>query len=1194
MKNLHHLKKLTLWGLCLFTYPLFAQTDLQALLSYPFDSDSLYGFNEEAAIQEGLTQHQLIGRELKMFVAYKKRKFIIKKYGLLQEPKYNPIDYSPWSNKTANLQQVQTAACNNEDFELGNYNGWIYTTWSNYLADNCLMTSNSSGGGGPVLVVSTPYNFPGGCVYSWPAALNVIPNSPLGGNYVAQLNNCSANSKVVRLEKTFTVTPSNALFQFAYIMALDARGGHCCCEQPQLRVDFMISNNCTGAPTLTNCPSFTISAPQGPSCSPCPPTFTLTSSGNIYYSWDPVNSTPWKVQSVDLTPLIGSCVTVRFTVTDCIYGGHYATAFIDTKCSPMDIIGNGNTFPAGTPSIVLPTCGSNNATITAPPGLGPYTWQGPPGFPTQTVQTVTTNITGNYTLTMNPPGSCSPITKIITVTITPSPAIQSTFTQPSCNNPSATASATTSSGTGTYAVTWSPTPASSATVSANTFSASGLVPGTNTVTVTDAIGCTASNTFVINAAPPIPTFSISLSDDTLTCTQPTVSATAVNTNTNVSSPSYTFTSVMSGTFAGNPYTVSMPGTYTVWASDPSTGCIYTNTFAVGIYTTVPTVTVSPNSLNIPCNGSAGTFTGTSNPTVNISYSWLQPGGAPISGNLLTPGNAGTYTFVATNIANGCSNTFTVSVTQSTAAPTMTVTATNNNYNIKCVPNTVTLTVNASQAGGGGVPQVYWTDATGTNTISTANTVTFNTPGNYVCVVYDPTPGGCSISQTITIGVDTLSPAGGYTLNVPTNTLTCKYPSAVLTGTSPVNGATYVWYTSSGAVPNQTLTVNSTTNISQTTVDTYTVEITDPNNGCKRKVPVTIYQDKQPLGLTAQATPTTLTCKDLQTTLQFTSNPITEPLTFTWTTPPPTFTNSNNNPITFYSSGTYTLCATRSSNGCVSCTTVQVGSNTTPPSTVAVGPYTIACGYTNTTIYAGTTSTTNVTYIWDGPPSATITPINGYSPTVTNAGTYIVVITNTTTGCASQNQITVVNGTIDANFTPNPSTGFAPLNVSFTNNSSYGNPNILTYYWSFGNGTTVTAVANDSVPTPGAYTTYSAPGTYTVIMVMENGPCVDTAMQIIRVDIPSNLEIPNIFTPNGDGVNDYFILHTTNLTEIETTIIDRWGVKVYEVKTDKGNIQWDGKTMSGKEAPTGTYFYIIKAKGLDEKAYEQKGFITLLR
>ncbi len=1172
MKNTNYLLTTLIALASMYAIHLSAQVDIQKLISYPFDKDSLYGFNEEQAIQEGLSNN-CTSRELKYFLYLKKREFIIQKYNL---QRFEPTDYLGWSNKNYNPSTIQTVACNNEDFELGNFTGWVVNQGSN--SNSCTMTGCCTGGMGLAAIFTTP----GANPYGGP--LTNIPNSPLGGTKVALLNNNTAGAKAVRIEKTFNVTPSNALFQFAFLAVLQ-NPSHSCCQQPYLKVSFLVSNGCTGAPTPTSCPSFSIVPPT----SGCSTSFSgWSQSGSIYYTPN------WIQSSVDLTSLIGSCVTIQFTVGDCILTGHYGYALIDCLCSPMDIIGNGNTFPAGTPSIVLPTCGSSSATIIAPPGLGPYNWQGPSGF-SSTSQTITTGLTGDYTLTMNPPGSCSPITKIITVTITPNPAIQANVVQPTCNNPTATASATCSLGTGTYNVTWSPTPASSGTVTANTFSASGLVAGSNTVTVTDGVGCTASQVFTVNPAPPIPTFTISLSDDTLTCYQPTVSASAVNTNTDVASPSYTFTSVSSGTFSGNPYTVSAPDTYTVLASDPSTGCIYTNTFAVGIFTTVPTVTVSPNSLNIPCTGSAGTFTGTSNPTVNVSYSWLQPGNPPVplSGNILTPGSAGTYTFVATDIASGCSNTFTVSVTQSTAAPTMTVQATNNNYDVKCSPTTVTLVVNATQAPGGGAPLQYWTDASGTTTLTTSNTFTTNTPGNYICWVYDPAPGGCIISQTITVGIDTLKPVGGYTLDVPTNTLNCYYPNAIITGTSAVSGASYIWYTP-GSVPQQTISVSSTTNTSQTTIGTYTVEVTDPNNGCKRLVPVTIYQDKQPLGLTAKATPSVLTCKDLEVTLQFTPNPISEPLTFTWTTPSPTSTNNVNNPVTFYSSGDYTLCATKNSNGCQSCTVVLVGSNTTPPSTVAAGPYTISCGYTNTTIYAGTTPSTNITYAWDGPPGATITPVTGYSPTVSSPGDYIVVITNTTTGCASQNQVTVINGTIDASFVPDPSEGYAPLGVSFTNNSFYGNPSNLTYYWSFGNGGTVTTVANTTVTTPGTSTTYDAPGTYTVMMVMQNGTCVDTAYRVIKVDIPSDMEVPNVFTPNGDGVNDYFIVHATNITEIECLIIDRWGVEMYNVSTDKGNIQWDGKTKGGKDAPTGTYYYTIKAKGKDDKTYEKKGFLTLLR
>jgi gliding motility-associated-like protein len=828
---------------------------------------------------------------------------------------------------------------------------------------------------------------------------------------------------------------------------------------------------------------------------------------------------------------------------------------------------------------------------TGPSIYGPIQWYDASGmFATGNSVVVCPNTTTTYTA-VTTYTRCDGLNITVSSPITIS-AFNSMTTSVASTNASCS-SGTLSSGSATVSVVGGTSPITYSWVpSGGTSSvATGLSPGSYTCLVSDGSGNCTSIVTVTISSPAVPSFSISLNDDTLTCSNPTISATAVNTNTNISSMSYTFTSISSGTFAGNPYTVSTPGTYTVIGQDPSTGCVTTSTFAVGVYTSVPSVTVTPNSINIPCNGTAGTFTGSANPSTNVTYSWLQPGGGVLSGNLLTPGFAGTYTFVATNIANGCSNTYTVAATQSTAAPTMTLTATNNNFNIKCNPNTVTLTINATQAAGGGAPQVYWSN--GTSTLSTANTFTFNSPGNYIGCAYDPSPGGCTICQTVTIGMDTLRPSGGYTLNVPTNTLTCTYSTAVITGTSPVSGVTYIWYTP-GTVPQQTLSVNSTTNISQTTIGTYTVEITNPSNGCKTKIPVTMFQDKQPLGLTAKATPTALTCKDLQTTLQFTPNPISEPLTFTWTTPSPTSTNNLNNPITYYSAGTYSLCVTKNSNGCSTCTTVLVGSNTTPPSTFAVGPYTIQCGSTVTTIEAGTTPSTNITYLWSGPKDATLSTLTGYSTTVNMPGNYFVTITNTVTGCIAFNTVSVVNGTIDASFNPNPSSGFAPMSVSFSNNSTYGNPANLNYYWVFGNGSTITTTANASSPLPGTFTTYYAPGTYTVVMIMQNGTCIDTAYRIIKVDILSDMEVPNVFTPNGDGVNDYFILHTSNLTEIECTIIDRWGVEMYKVTTDKGNIQWDGKNKAGKEAPTGTYFYIIKAKGLDGKEYEEKGYLTLLR
>jgi gliding motility-associated-like protein len=60
------------------------------------------------------------------------------------------------------------------------------------------------------------------------------------------------------------------------------------------------------------------------------------------------------------------------------------------------------------------------------------------------------------------------------------------------------------------------------------------------------------------------------------------------------------------------------------------------------------------------------------------------------------------------------------------------------------------------------------------------------------------------------------------------------------------------------------------------------------------------------------------------------------------------------------------------------------------------------------------------------------------------------------------------------------------------------------------------------------------------------------------------------------------------------IFDRWGVKMYDITTDKGQIGWDGKTLFGKEAPSGTYFYILKATGKDGTSYDKQGTVNLYR
>jgi gliding motility-associated-like protein len=115
----------------------------------------------------------------------------------------------------------------------------------------------------------------------------------------------------------------------------------------------------------------------------------------------------------------------------------------------------------------------------------------------------------------------------------------------------------------------------------------------------------------------------------------------------------------------------------------------------------------------------------------------------------------------------------------------------------------------------------------------------------------------------------------------------------------------------------------------------------------------------------------------------------------------------------------------------------------------------------------------------------------------------------------------------------------------------------------------------------------------VVLTATKGFCVDTAIRFIKVDIISELKVPNVITPNGDGNNDLFFLDALNMGQITMTVFDRWGIKMFE-HTDTGKMSWDGKNTSGNIVTDGTYFYIIKASGLDDKGYDLKGTITVFK
>jgi gliding motility-associated-like protein len=100
-------------------------------------------------------------------------------------------------------------------------------------------------------------------------------------------------------------------------------------------------------------------------------------------------------------------------------------------------------------------------------------------------------------------------------------------------------------------------------------------------------------------------------------------------------------------------------------------------------------------------------------------------------------------------------------------------------------------------------------------------------------------------------------------------------------------------------------------------------------------------------------------------------------------------------------------------------------------------------------------------------------------------------------------------------------------------------------------------------------------------IMTNNDAVDT-QQI------AGLKVPNVFTPNGDGLNDTFIIPgLEQYTENEIVIINRWGNHVYEKKNY--NNDWAGVGLLD-----GTYYYVLTAKNPSGETETYKGYVTLLR
>ncbi|HEY0029620.1 MAG TPA: gliding motility-associated C-terminal domain-containing protein [Bacteroidia bacterium] len=263
-------------------------------------------------------------------------------------------------------------------------------------------------------------------------------------------------------------------------------------------------------------------------------------------------------------------------------------------------------------------------------------------------------------------------------------------------------------------------------------------------------------------------------------------------------------------------------------------------------------------------------------------------------------------------------------------------------------------------------------------------------------------------------------------------------------------------------------------------------------------------------------------------------------------------------------GTYTANLLLTSNqGCLDTATVSVLVNALPPSTItASGPLQFCSG--DSLILSAATG--GFDYLWS-------TADTTQSITVMSAGTYVLTISDTLTGCMAMDSV-------DVTVLPSPTVS-AGNDVTLSLGSSVvlngTGAGVVTWSW-FPN----TGLDNPTLPDPTASPV--ATTIYTLTGIDVNG-CSDSDTMTVTVIMDYNVIISNVMTPNDDGYNDRWIIQNIeNYPNTQVMVVNREGQQVFSSESYDNN--WDGQGL-----PDGTYYYIIKFEN-DVKIF--KGAITILK
>jgi gliding motility-associated-like protein len=215
---------------------------------------------------------------------------------------------------------------------------------------------------------------------------------------------------------------------------------------------------------------------------------------------------------------------------------------------------------------------------------------------------------------------------------------------------------------------------------------------------------------------------------------------------------------------------------------------------------------------------------------------------------------------------------------------------------------------------------------------------------------------------------------------------------------------------------------------------------------------------------------------------------------------------------------------------------------------------------------------------DGKTATIKNPLHHF-PTYTTYSISLVV--ESSKGCIDsiKKSLTVTKGPI-ANFESDAPLAYVKQLINFTDKSV----DAVSWLWHFGD---LSADSNSTLKNPTHI--YGEIGHFNVcLFITDKNECQDTVCKTEIISLP--VGVPNAFSPNGDGQNDFFSIYGGAFTDIQMKIFNNWGELIFETDKQTG---WDGR-VAGAEQPAGVYIYTVYCVSEDGEQHKLSGDVTLIR